>query len=83
MILGPQSDPGLFRPDREHRCARAKPQNLAGSDEICLTEDVRKATGVEDALASYAVRSAEAELRGVDRPTRIYFVAAAPPHEAA
>jgi hypothetical protein len=50
---------------------------------ICLTEDARKAAGVEDTLASYAVPSAEAESRGVDRPTPIHFVAAAPPHEAA
>ena len=54
----------------------ARVQNLAGGDEICLTEDVRRASGVEDALALYAVRSAEAQLKGVGQRTPVYFVGA-------
>jgi len=58
-------------------------QNLAGGDEICLTEEVRQAPGVEAALAGYPVRVAEAELKGVDQTTPVYFIGAAPPQDAA
>ena len=58
-------------------------QNLAGGDEICLTEEVRQAPGVEAALAGYPVRAAEAELRGVDQTTPVYFIGAAPPQDVA
>ena len=50
-------------------------QNLAGGDEICLTDEVRRATGVEDALAPYGIRSVEAELRGVEHATPVTVVA--------
>jgi len=56
-------------------------QNLAGGDEVCLTEDVRRAAGVEEALAPYAIRSAEAELKGVEQRTPVYFVGAPLPRE--
>ncbi|HXE23340.1 MAG TPA: DUF5939 domain-containing protein [Roseiarcus sp.] len=49
-------------------------QNLARGDEVCLTEDVRNATGVEEALAPYAAHSAQAELRGVGQATPVYFI---------
>ena len=49
-------------------------QNLAGGDEICLTEEVRQAPGVEEALAPYAVRRAEAELKGVGQTTPVYII---------
>jgi class 3 adenylate cyclase len=52
----------------------ARVQNLAGGDEICLTEEVRREPGVEDELATYTVRRAEVELKGVDRPSAVYFV---------
>ncbi len=58
-------------------------QNLAGGDEICLTDEVRQAPGVEAALAGYPVRVAEAELKGVDQATPVYFIGAAPPQDVA
>ena len=58
-------------------------QNLAGGDEICLTEEVRQAPGVQAALAGYPVRAAEAKLRGVDQTTPVYFIGAAPPQDVA
>jgi hypothetical protein len=56
---------------------------LLACDENCLTEEVRKAAGVEDAPTPYALPSAEPELRGVDRSTPVYFADAVPPQEAA
>ena len=61
----------------------ARVQNLAGGDEICLTEEVRREPGVEDELASYAVRRAEVELKGIDQPSAVYFVEGLAPHEGA
>jgi class 3 adenylate cyclase len=52
----------------------ARVQNLAGGDEICLTEEVRRAPGVEEVLANYPVRRTEAEIRGVDQKAPVYFV---------
>ncbi len=52
----------------------ARVQNLAGGDEICLTEDVRRRPGVAEALAPYPLRVIDAELKGVDRPTPVTIV---------
>ena len=49
-------------------------QNLAGGDEICLTEEVRHAPGVDDVLAPYAIRTAEARLKGIEQATPVYIV---------
>ncbi len=49
-------------------------QNSAGGDEICLTEEVRHAPGVDDALAPYAVRIIEARLKGIEQATSLYVV---------
>ena len=49
-------------------------QNLAGGDEICLTEEVRQATGVEVALAPYAIRTTEARLKGIEQATPVYII---------
>ena len=49
-------------------------QNLAGGDEICLTEEVRQAPGVEVALAPYAIRTTEARLKGIEQATPVYIV---------
>ncbi len=49
-------------------------QTVAGGDEICLTEEVRHAPGVDDALASYAIRTAQARLKGIEQTTPVYIV---------
>ena len=45
----------------------ARVQNLAGGDEICITEDVHDAEGVAEIIAPYPVAKSEAELRGVNK----------------
>jgi len=52
----------------------ARVQNLAGGDEICVTEDVHDAPGVADIFAPFVSRRTETELKGVDQPTRVFFV---------
>jgi class 3 adenylate cyclase len=49
-------------------------QGLAGGDEVCLTEEVRHAPGVDDTLAPYAVRTIEAQLKGIEQATPVYIV---------
>ena len=49
-------------------------QNVAGGDEICLTDEVRGAPGVDDALAPYAIRTADARLKGIEQTTPVYIV---------
>lgn len=43
----------------------ARVQNLAGGDEIWMTEEVRSAPGVDAIVASRPVQRSEAELKGV------------------
>lgn len=57
----------------------ARVENLAGGDEICLSEDVYDAPDVAAILAPFAQRRIETELKGVDQPTPIYFVSAGVP----
>jgi class 3 adenylate cyclase len=52
----------------------ARVQNIAGGDEICVTEEVRQSPGVEEALAPYAVRGDKAQLKGIGQITPIYIV---------
>ena len=52
----------------------ARVQNLAGGDEICVTEEVRDAPGVAEILVPYATRRVETELKGLDQTTPVYFV---------
>lgn len=52
----------------------ARVQNLASGDEVCLTEEVRQAPGVKEALAPYSTRRAEAELKGIGQSTPVYIV---------
>ncbi len=49
-------------------------QSLAGGDEICLTEEVRRRPGVAEALEPYALRAVTAELKGVDQPAPVTVV---------
>jgi class 3 adenylate cyclase len=49
-------------------------QNIADGDEICLTEEVRQAPGVSDALALYPIRTADARLKGIEQTTPVYIV---------
>jgi len=58
----------------------ARVQNLAGGDEICVTEDVYKAPGVAELLAPYAARRIESELKGIEQSTPVYFVGAGADH---
>lgn len=53
----------------------ARVQNLAGGDEICVTEDVHHAPDVAEILAPFTARRIETELKGVDQPTPVHFVA--------
>ena len=54
----------------------ARVQNLAGGDEICVTEDVHNAPGVGEILVPYVVRRIETELKGLDHTTSVYFIGA-------
>ena len=53
----------------------ARVQNLAGGDEICITEDVHDAEGVAEIIAPYPVAKSEAELRGVNKAMSVYHLA--------
>jgi class 3 adenylate cyclase len=52
----------------------ARVQNLAGGDEICVTEDVYDAPGVADIFVPFVSRRTETELKGVDQPTPVFFI---------
>jgi len=52
----------------------ARVQNLAGGDEIRVTEDVHDAPGVADIFAPFVSRRTETELKGVDQPTPVFFI---------
>ena len=58
-------------------------QAVAGGDEICLTEEVRHAPGVDDALAPYVIRTAEARLKGIEQATPVYIVGDRAPSDVA
>jgi class 3 adenylate cyclase len=58
----------------------ARVQNLAGGDEICVTEEIHSAPGVDEILEPYAVRRIVSELKGLDQATSVYFVS--PAHAA-
>jgi class 3 adenylate cyclase len=55
----------------------ARVQDLAGGDEICLTEDVHDAPGVGEILAPFGARRIQTELKGVDQVTAVHIVGAA------
>ena len=61
----------------------ARVQNLAGGDEICMTDEVRHAPGVDDALAPYAIRMTEARLKGIEQATPVYVVGDKSPSDVA
>src|SRR5205085_4552598 len=52
----------------------ARVQNLAGGDEIWMTEDVHAASGVASILAPYEVQRSAAELKGVAGAVPVYRV---------
>ena len=52
----------------------ARVQNLAGGDEILLTENVHAAAGIPEILAPYRVSRSEAELKGVSATVPVYCV---------
>jgi len=54
----------------------ARVQNLAGGDEICVTEDVYNAPGVAELLAPFNARRIESELKGLEHSTPVYFIGA-------
>ena len=56
----------------------ARVQNLAGGDEVCITEDVYQAPGVEETFAPFDIRRVDAELKGLDQKTPVYFVGGRP-----
>lgn len=53
----------------------ARVQNLAGGDEICITEEVYRAPGVAEIIAPYPVTKSEAELKGVSKAMSVYHLA--------
>jgi class 3 adenylate cyclase len=53
----------------------ARVQNLAGGDEICMTEDVHVAPNVAEILAPYRIEMTAAELKGVSDRVSVYRVA--------
>jgi class 3 adenylate cyclase len=53
----------------------ARVQNLAGGDEICMTDDVHAAPGVAEILTPYRVQATRAELKGVSDTVSVYRVA--------
>jgi len=52
----------------------ARVQNLAGGDEILLTENVHTAAGIPEILGAYRVSRSEAELKGVSATIPVYCV---------
>jgi class 3 adenylate cyclase len=61
----------------------ARVQGLADADEICITEDVFEAEGVQDALAEVAITREIARLRGIDQDYPVFRISPAPTHAAA
>ena len=53
----------------------ARVQNLADADEIVVSEDVYDSAGVKDELASFAVESRNAQLRGVEQDMTVFRIA--------
>jgi class 3 adenylate cyclase len=53
----------------------ARVQNLADSDEIYISQDVREAAGVDDALSGFAVDPHTTKLRGVNHDIRVFRIA--------
>lgn len=56
----------------------ARVQGLADADEIYLTEDVYTVPGVADLVKGLHVSTSEAQLRGVQRPVRVYRLTSPP-----
>jgi class 3 adenylate cyclase len=52
----------------------ARVQNQAEGDEICITEDVRRAPEVADIIAPYPVVKSEAALKGVSKAMSVYHL---------
>ncbi len=53
----------------------ARVQNLAGADEIFVSQDVYDAANVKDRLAGFEVEPHTAELRGVEQAMQVFRVA--------
>lgn len=53
----------------------ARVQGLAQGDEICLTDELHDAPGVQAALAAYPVERIQAQLKGVNQTVAIFRVA--------
>jgi class 3 adenylate cyclase len=53
----------------------ARVQNLAGGDEICITENVHDAAGVAEIVAPHAMAKSASELRGVRNAMSVYHLA--------
>jgi class 3 adenylate cyclase len=52
----------------------ARTQNLAGADEVCMTEDVYAAAGMAEILKSHHVKQSQEELKGVSDTVSVYRV---------
>lgn len=52
----------------------ARVQGLAEADEICLTDEVWRAPGVQALLADRSVTPQQAQLKGLARPVQVYRV---------
>src|SRR6202042_2882389 len=50
----------------------ARVQNRANGDEICLSEDVRDAPGVEELLASHVITQEQMFLKGIDQQVTVF-----------
>jgi class 3 adenylate cyclase len=55
----------------------ARVQNRANGDEICLSEDVRDAPGVEELLASHVITQEQMFLKGIDQQVTVFRMGAA------
>jgi class 3 adenylate cyclase len=52
----------------------ARVQNLAGGDEIYMTDEVYSTAGVAEILAAYHVQKSTAELKGVSAAVPVYQI---------
>ena len=52
----------------------ARTQNLAGADEVCMTEDVYAVAGMAEVLKSHHVKQSQEELKGVRGTVSVYRV---------
>ena len=52
----------------------ARTQNLAGADEVCMTEEVYAAPGMAEVLKSHHVKKSQEELKGVRGTVSVYRV---------